>query len=277
METRCNICLKNIGVTLEDINLGLYRCNSCGHVFKDIPKERQEKYIDDYFLKTHKNWFNNPDYALFEYIHREILRLKGNKHLRVLDVGCGNGSFLKYLRGRNPQLELYGIDLINNEYPGIKFIRGDILEEDIGMKFDVIVNITVIEHIGSPHLVMKKLCDHLVPGGIIFTVTVNDSGLIFSIARLFKKLGIDSPYNRLYSDHHLQCFSIKSLKVLMEKYDLDVIMQRKHNYPIKAVDYPEGIFLTMKLYRIGVRLIFSLSAVLNNGINQTVVGRKAIL
>ena len=95
MNSSCSICLDNKCVIPENSNLDLYRCKLCRHVFKDIAKEEQEKYEGDHFLDKHKNWFSNPDYPLFEFISREMLKRKGDVHLRVLDVRCGIGNFLK--------------------------------------------------------------------------------------------------------------------------------------------------------------------------------------
>lgn len=275
MEIECGICQKNTGITAEDIKSGLYRCGWCRHTFMNIPEAEQEMYGEDYFSGAHKNWFNNPDYPLFEFIHREILKLPGNKRLKILDAGCGRGDLLEYLKKKNPRLELYGIDLADNEYPGITFFKGDILKSDIGIRFDVIVNLSVIEHIDSPLLFMKKLSGLSAPGGIIFTVTVNNDGMIFGIARLLKKIGIYSAYNRLYDKQHLQYFSVNSLAALMREYGLGIITQKKRNYPVRAVDYPAANFFVTGLYKTAIRIIFSLSTALDNGMLQLVVCRNS--
>jgi len=274
MGPNCAICYKNEAVTLEDVNLGLYRCGECGHVFKNIPKESQEKYSEAYFLDEHKNWFNNPDYLLFESIFNDISKLKGGGRLKILDAGCGKGDFLKYLRKQNPQFELYGIDLTENEHPGIRFIKGDILGDEIRTRFDVICNLAVIEHIDDPYLFIERLKSLLNPDGIIFTVTDNDDSMIYGLARLLKNLGINAAYNRLYSSHHLQCFSNKSLKTLIETNGLDLIKQRNHNHPVEAVDYPQASPVITAAYMLMVRLIFLFSTIFNNGILQTAVCKE---
>lgn len=271
---RCSVCQEDKNIALEDIDLRLHRCGNCSHAFKFLPKEEQEKYREDYFAGTHKNWFSNPDHRYFEFIHREILKLKGKKSLRLLDVGCGNGAFLKYLVEKNSGLELYGIDLVKNQYPGINFITGDMLEKNINLKFDIICNLAVIEHVDSPRLFMKKMDESLVPGGIIFTMTINEGGVIYRIAKLLKKNGINSAYDRLYENHHLQFFSVKSLDFLIKKCGLTKIIQKKHNYYFKAVDYPVASFPVVQLYKIAVWIIFFLSSIFNNGILQTAMYKK---
>lgn len=273
MEISCSVCQKKTELT--DNNLGLHHCGFCNHIFRNPHKDECERYSEEYFLKEHKNWFENPNYGLFESIYKIIIKLNGTGRLKVLDVGCGRGDLLKYLRNRDPQLELYGIDLVLNEYPGIKFFKGNILEEqDFGVKFDIIINLAVIEHVEAPHLFCEKLYDFLVPGGIVFTVTVNTDGLIYDIAGILKNIGIKSAYNRLFAKHHLQFFSGKSLKMLMSGSGFDIIAQKNHAYPIKAVDCPKENFLITKLYLAAIYIIFSLSAVLNKGLLQTIVCKK---
>lgn len=273
-EIYCSVCAGGKNISPVDSGLNMYKCGRCSHVFKIVPKHKQEKYQDDYFTGTHKNWFNNPNYPLFEFIYKNIVELKGKGPLRILDVGCGNCDFLKYLLEKNPGFELYGIDLIKNEYPGINSIAGDMLVEKIEKKFDVISNLNFIEHVDAPELFMNKMRDCLSPGGIIVTSTVNQSDIIYKIAGFLKKTGINSAYDRLYDNHHLQLFSFKSLGVMQKKCGLDNIVHRKHNYPLKSVDYPESSFMMSQLFKTAVLAIFSLSAAFNNGMLQTSVCRE---
>lgn len=270
---QCAVCKKNGAVVLEDKALRLNRCDACHHAFKDMPKERQEKYDEDYFKEAHKNWFNNPDYPLFEFIRNSILDIKGRGPLKVLDVGCGKGDFLKYLKTRNPELSLCGIDLVDNNYPGITFFKGDILENDPGLKFDVICNLAVIEHIDSPHLFINKIKGLLTSGGIVFTVTDNDDGMIYSAARVLKRFGIAAPYDRLYTTHHMQCFSNKSLKLLLEMNGLSTIIHKRHNHPVAAVDYPKSGIFTMAVYKTAIWLIFMAASLCDSGILQINVSK----
>lgn len=274
MNIKCSVCRDDRKVTLEDAPLGLYRCASCPHVFKEIPPESRERYREDYFSEAHKNWFNNPDYRLFGMIGRGILKLKGPARLKVLDIGCGRGDLLKYLKGANPALELHGIDFARNRHPGINFIEGDIMEREIPEKFDVICNIAAIEHIGSPHALVGKMKKLLSPDGVLFVITDNDAGMIYSAARLLKRMGIGAPYDRLYSAHHLHCFSPDSLKRLFEMNGFELITRKNHNHPVEAIDYPRAGPVTMALFRIAARMIFFLSTMFGCGILQIAVFRN---
>ena len=68
--------------------------------------------------------------------------------LRWLDVGCGNGAFLKFVASESPNLNLHGIDLSDTaKDKAIAFHQGDFLTFDFGARFDAIVSLAVIEHL----------------------------------------------------------------------------------------------------------------------------------
>ncbi|MFH1540238.1 MAG: class I SAM-dependent methyltransferase [Elusimicrobiota bacterium] len=277
MAIQCPICRDNSKTILMESRLNIYRCNSCLHTFTDIPKERQEKYDDDYFLKTHKAWFNNPNYELFKFIHKKLLKLLVKEDACLLDIGCGKGDFLKYILEKNSRAKLFGIDLVFNQHPGIHFIKGsfyDLKKEDFGTGINVICGLAVIEHVDDPHLFVQKLNSLLELGGLLFIMTVNNNSLIYRIARFLNRVGMHAAYDRLYSFHHLQHFTNQSLNTLLRMNGFEILLHKNHNYPMKAVDVPESNFLIEKVYKLFVWLIFLLSSVFGCGIYQTIICRK---
>ncbi len=270
---KCSICYRQTGRQIDRQN-NLHMCLSCSHTFKNIPNEKQERYLEDYFIENHKNWFSYPNYRLFKFIYKEIANHIGNRRLNLLDIGCGKGDFLRYLKETDSNVELYGIDLAQNQCPGIHFISGDIYNTSLKMKFDVVCALGVIEHVDSPHLFVQKIKNFLLPGGLVFIMTIDNESLIFKTARFLKKIGISSAYDRLYDTHHLQFFTKRSLKTLMELNDFETIFAKNHNYPLRAVDLPKTTLLMKKLYLCAVGLIFILSSVFGNGILQTVMYKK---
>lgn len=278
MSTECTICFGN-SIILKDKNFSLYHCNFCQHTFSDILKEKQEKYGGDYFIETHRRWFANPNYKLFNFIYSHILRFRENdKELKLLDIGSGNGDFLKEIEKKDSKIKLFGIDMSENEYSyrdsQISFIRGDFLLDDMGDDFDIAVSLAVIEHIDDPTLFVQKINKLLKVGGFVYVMTVNENSLVYIIARLIKKIGMRSAFDRLYSPHHLQHFSNESLKKLMELNNFEVVVQKNHNYNIKAVDVPESNIFIKIIYRVSIGILFFLSKPLGLGILQTIVCRK---
>jgi 2-polyprenyl-3-methyl-5-hydroxy-6-metoxy-1,4-benzoquinol methylase len=271
VSAKCVVCGSDTGVILEDASLDLYRCRPCRHVFKLLPPERREQYHADYYDAKHKNWFAHPNRWLFEFIYKNIARFFGARHVVVLDAGCGRGDLLRYLHGRDPRMELHGIDLSQNKAEGIRFIEGDILFSPLPVKYDVVCSLAVIEHTDSPHLFAQKLNDALVPGGMLILMTDNDGDLTYKAAGILKRAGFPAAYNQLYESHHLQCFSGRSLRSLLEANGFEVILTKNHNYPLRAVDLPQSNRVLAALYIVATFCIFSISRVFRGGILQTFV------
>ena len=101
----------------------------------------------------------------------------------VLDIGCGGGLISEDLASRG--MQVYGYDLsvdsINiaskhaseNHIDNITYQVGcidDAYKED---KYDVILLLEILEHVGNFTDVVKKACKCLKPGGVIIISTIN--------------------------------------------------------------------------------------------------------
>ncbi|MDD3297188.1 MAG: class I SAM-dependent methyltransferase [Candidatus Omnitrophica bacterium] len=211
----CPICKDASSVSLRLKKTNVFKCGKCKHRFSDT-KAEISLYGQEYFSVKHKNFFENPDLALFNYIMDTIIQHKG-RQCKVLDVGCGNGSLLKLLLA-NGFSDLCGIDLIENKYKGINFINNDFFKYQTLEKFDVILSIYNIEHIKDINNYMTKMKSLLKDDGILIITTINDASLIYLSARIFNKIGITFPCQRLYDAHHINHFSIHSLGALAKIY-----------------------------------------------------------
>ncbi len=92
---------------------------------------------------------------------------------RLLDVGCGNGSFLSAWSRLVPGWTLSGTEVSDKhkaqieKIPGVeRLFTGDITE--IPGNFDVISLIHVLEHIPYPVAFLKRLREKLKPDGLLF-------------------------------------------------------------------------------------------------------------
>lgn len=252
----------------------LYRCPACDHCFSDTgAMARFEAYDPDYYEVTHRNWFAHPHIALFARIYDEIAAV--NPHASVLDLGCGRGDLLKYLHGRNPQLELTGIDLSPNApAEDITFLQGDALTTDFGRTYNAVVNLAVIEHVGDVHAFAQRLAELCTPGGIVVIMTLNDRSVLYGTARGLRRVGVHKPFERLYSKHHLNHFNIRSLRRLVESHGLKVEKTIRTNAPLGAVDFTAASPLGAAVMRAGVWGVFALGRLTGGTYLQTIVCRR---
>ena len=269
----CPICTHDSGFEQRCRDADLYRCPECDHCFSDLSSLRAvEEYTPEYF---EKNWFQKGNTQLFETIAMTIASHK--EKASVLDAGCGNGAFLRYLHEHHPHMSLTGVDLsCNQPHPGIKFVQGDITSLELSGQFDVIVSLAVIEHIADVREFVKRLYSLCEPNGLVMVMTMNDRSVLYSVARLLKRVGFGLPADQLYSSHHLNHFNVKSLQTLMTASGLHRDHTIRHNIPLGAVDISSRSRMLTPLLRQGVLGAFVLGRMTGATYLQTVICRKPL-
>lgn len=133
------------------------------------------------------------------------------KTKKVLDVGCGLGIFTKILADLGAKVT--GLDALPSALkaaksycPKANFVCQDAGKIQLEQKFDLIFAKDIIEHIKNDQLFLKKLSEHLVPGGYLWLNTQNSHSLNYvfqnTIARLKGNknwLGWDTNHYRFYN------------------------------------------------------------------------------
>lgn len=99
---------------------------------------------------------------------------------RALDIGCGNGSFLTYLKHHG--WEVAGVELsaaaarAAKEQFGIDVFVGDLADAPFApASFDFIHLSHVIEHVPDPTAVLRSAASLLRPGGTVYIETPNEA------------------------------------------------------------------------------------------------------
>ena len=97
----------------------------------------------------------------------------------IIEVGCGNGRFLKELIKAYPTAAVtgldaspYGIDDCKEEIKG-DFICADILRYEPRRQYDAVMCFNTIEHFQNKHIIIHKLKELLRPGGFLILTVPN--------------------------------------------------------------------------------------------------------
>ncbi len=167
----------------------------------------------------------------------------------LLDVGCGNGRFLRNMQALGWQVQ--GVELSED---GVRVCRkadlpvhhGDIFSAALpNDHFDVITARHVIEHVPDPHAFVSELVRVLKPGGRIIIETPNSQalgrawlGVNWFANEVPRHLYLYHPDNlqRLASDHGLQCDTLQlstSPKILLNSIDYIVANRKRPSKRIR--------------------------------------------
>ncbi|WP_433964978.1 class I SAM-dependent methyltransferase [Tunturiibacter gelidiferens] len=137
----------------------------------------------------------------------------------VLDMGCGNGSFLSLYRDRGwilygTDFSPTGIEVARSNYPDIDFILGnsetsaaDLLNQ-VGL-VDLIISTEVIEHLYNPKAFLRTAYDVLRPGGAM-VITTPYHGYLKNLAIALTGQ-MDKHYTVLWDHGHIKFWSAKTL------------------------------------------------------------------
>ena len=161
-----------------------------------------------------------------------------DKKIRILDLGCGNGSFSNILDRLGYDVvgveeSDSGIAIAREYYPDCQFINASIYDlpyDELGSNFDVVISVEVIEHLFDPKQLIKAAKKCVKPGGTIVLTTPYHGYWKNLILALFGKM--DSHFTVLWDVGHIKFFSVPSLTQLLDTEGLtDIRFQFAGRFP----------------------------------------------
>jgi 2-polyprenyl-3-methyl-5-hydroxy-6-metoxy-1,4-benzoquinol methylase len=169
--------------------------------------------------------------------------LRHGRGKRVLDVGCGTGAFIAFLRDHHA-FDVVGIEPSHDavalaQSQGLQ-VYADTLEEFVERcqaesleRFDAVTLLHVLEHIPEPVHVIHLVMSLLQPGGVVCVQVPNDFSAIQEAAR--HHLNKDAWWIAI--PDHSNYFDFQSLRSLLEHAGLEIIHAQG--------DFPMELFLLM--------------------------------
>ena len=211
-QKNCLICHDSIKNLDKYQNNHLSKCSNCGFVFSHkIPTQEElgRYYQNDYdrtryFSPITKKRYNELLDQLEEY----------RSSNRILDLGCGYGSFLEVAKSRG--WEVYGVELAKEavevcEGKGINMYHGEISDCDFEAEtFDVVVSIEVIEHLIDPNTLIDTGKHLLKKGGLFYITTPNFNSYL--------RYQLRENYDVIDYPNHLAYFTKKTLNTIFTKH-----------------------------------------------------------
>ena len=230
-------------------NYELYECSKCELQWWEPLKMVPEFYENDVFnLYTSfhegvRTKIGQNHKAFFKYFPKKI---EG----KLLDIGCGDGIFLREAQRRG--FEVWGIDFdrksveVVKKSLGVKTVYSMSLEEfcefakERDLKFDVVTFFEVLEHQDRPREFLEKVKSLLKDGGYV-------AGSVPNRERLFRE--VDWKYFRGdYPPHHFLRFSKGALGNAFKILGFS-------NIEVRILDFPKEelpAYVEKKLFGSGI-------------------------
>lgn len=169
-------------------------------------------------------------------------------HQSLLDIGCGNGSVLNYLRRNLPGVSLSytGVDFLansDNGSPPIRFFQKDLnapFAEGLG-RHDMVLSCEVIEHVIDTDHFIQQIRLILKDNGLLFLTTPNLASylnrllLLFGFQPLHTEVSWANPYlgrKGLYrligadkspAAGHLRLFTYRALRAFLRYHGFEIL------------------------------------------------------
>lgn len=170
--------------------------------------------------------YNNKSETYYSNLRTDMLKYIGDDAGKVLEVGCGNGILLDYLKKNKFAEEVWGVDLnANNQYGLENFFQGkieDVLNNIPKNYFDTIICNDVLEHLADPSLVLKILITKLNNSGRI-VASIPNIRHVSSLIGLIIRKDFKYTHGGIMDFTHLRFFTKKSINRLFVEHGLSVV------------------------------------------------------
>ena len=234
VEANCPVCGKfdtDIKFSFTKHRLNIVKCRNCQMVWttpqvrkRDLDNLYEPNYYDSVMNQLKENSSSTfrklinkkkRQQLLHSFARRFNVLMKAipTPDARLLEIGCGNGNFLLYLRDHDCQAT--GIDTSPHAVTlatkqGLQIFQGELDKLNLtSNKFDGILMYHVLEHVYSPKGLLKEIHRLLKPSGILIIEVPN----------------IDSFSARLFGPHwmhlalplHVNHFSPTTLSLMLKQ------------------------------------------------------------
>jgi len=213
-------------LTENYIDVLLYQCSKCSHVFQSLSSKDLKKIEAVYESNNAQASTQLGDGNWGKVRAKKFLKFIPEKNYSsVLEIGCGNGHLLEYFKTLDVSL-LVGIEpSLSKSYNsnGIEYIK-DYVTKDLSLrkKFDLIISSAVFEHIDAIVDTFEFCHNHLNNEGILYFSVPNG------------ELDMKKFDPAMFAHEHIHYFSKQSITTLCELSNLEVIDIYSENDSIYA-------------------------------------------
>lgn len=278
--SKCILCSSgdlSVYIQAKDVDTeeNILKCKKCGLVFFASFADR--KFNDSYWDKGGEFGIykeENVESGFESEFKKRLRKINSLKTKgKLLDIGCGIGSFL--CLARSAGWEAVGVEISR---PAAEYARKkhslDIYEGTVencaleSYSIDVVTMWDVIEHIQNPIAALAAIENKLKPEGLLVIKAPNEKNLFRSVCMLLYKLSLRKIHFLLkyvYYTPHYFYYDKKTIQKLLEKFGFKVIEiendQTNFNFAKEKLNLYFNKFCSRKLILMLLPIAFMLSRI----------------
>lgn len=221
----CPICgYNNYTKLLMKYNIEIRKCLNCFSSYNNFfPRDSKDLYMDPAYINIAKNSYEkNKNYRKKRFGSERLniinQSIGHNLPKTILDIGCGTGWFLEYVRDAGWDIfgQEFADDLVRKTSEDLNIsVYKNIDDIPSEKKFSVITLFDLIEHVKNPLELINILKDKLNKNGIILGYTPNIDSYAFSIMK--------ENSNMITPADHLLYFNKESIEFIANKCGMKLI------------------------------------------------------
>lgn len=227
-------------------------CGACGLHYRN-PRPTQAAILELYNAgHTFSQWQKELPVREFLWKKRLDILLRHRHEGRLLDVGTGDGFFLKqvgeHFEATGTEISSAGVSFA--EKHGVQVLHGTFRMLEAKQQFDVITLWHVLEHLPFPGIALKDLRRYLQPDGLLVIAVPNETLKILNYRKATQSDSAQKPFNRLGfgKEIHLTFFTPKTLKHILEatgysllEFGVDDVELDRTQEKLEAMTFHEGM------------------------------------
>lgn len=169
--------------------------------------------------------------AAYTTARSDIAELVPSFSIKILDIGCSNGSLGRALKAMNPVRTVYGIEIDQEFIAEAKKYLDFVIKTDINKenwienlgnnKFDCIIFADVLEHLISPELCLSESLKILTPSGCII-VSLPNIRHLSALTSIFLHGRFPHRDRGIFDRTHLRWFTIDDAENLITSNGLKI-------------------------------------------------------
>jgi len=208
----------------------MYRCKNCGLIFSEPLIPGNNEFYN--WITLNSSYYNSERWE-YKIVFELTNKIKENNK-NLIDIGCGNGDFIKFLKNKI-NINVIGIDPTQTSIRACKNFNlkchcmtiDEFYSKYRRQKFDYITAFHVLEHVNNPKNFIIKILNLLKKNGKIFISTPCSP-------MSFEHDWYD-PLN--HPPHHMTRWNISAYKELSKQLNLNIkfFFPPKNNPIIRSI------------------------------------------